>query len=418
MNILKSMFRKAGPGIVTGAADNDPSGIATYSQTGAQYGYQLLWTAFFLLPFQIAIQGECARIGAVTGAGLAAATKKQHGKFIYVIVVLLFIANTINIGADIGAMAATAQLVMPGNFYFLCIVFTIAMLMLIVLVPYKIYANYLKWLTLTLLAYPITLFMIHAPWLKILEMSFIPRISYNYDFLFILIGIVGTTISPYLFFWEASHVVEDANSKYIYSPSSSHHRKRNYIKNLSIDNFFGMVFSQITAWAIIVITAVVLHPAGVTDINTAADAAKALTPLLGKSAELIFALGIIGLGGLAIPILAGSAAYACAEVFNWKWGLDHKLKAAKGFYSIIIASGVIGLAMNFLGINPMKALIYAAFINGITSIPMIGYIGLLSNNKKIMKEHTNTLLINCLIFGGFIAMSVTSITLLFSFYSH
>jgi NRAMP (natural resistance-associated macrophage protein)-like metal ion transporter len=416
MNFIRQMFRKAGPGVITGAADNDPSGIATYSQTGAQYGYALLWTAFFLLPFQIAIQGACARIGAVSGQGLAAVTKKQYGKVIYTLVALLFIANTINIGADIGAMAAATELIFPGNFYILCIAFTIAILLLEVLVAYKIYSNILKWLTLTLLAYPVTLLMIHAPWLKILKSSFIPRVEYNSNYLFILIGIVGTTISPYLFFWEASHVVEDANAKQIYASTSSHIRKRKFIKNLSIDNFMGMVISQVCAWAIIVITAVVLHPAGVTDIKTAADAAKALEPLLGKSAEYIFALGIVGLGGLAIPILAGSAAYACSEVFGWKWGLDHKLKGAKGFYSVIIASSVLGLAMNFFGINPMKALIYAAFINGIASIPMIAFIGFISNNEKLMKEYKNTLLINLLIMGAFFAMLIATLALVFSFF--
>src|SRR5476651_2636700 len=276
MKRIKNFFRIFGPGVVTGAADDDPSGIATYSQTGAQFGYGQLWTALFMLPLLVAIQEACARIGAVSGKGIAGVIKEHYGpKILYVAVILVLIANTINIGADIGAMAAAANLIVPINLVILTLSFTVLVLVLEIFISYRVYANFLKWLSLSLIAYPITIFMVNEPWLKILKATFIPYFEFNFQFLFIITGVLGTTISPYLFFWQASQEVEEGREKFPNKGNSKPHVGWQLIKKIRIDNFVGMLFSEIGTWSIIVVTATVLHTHGITDIKTSADAARA-----------------------------------------------------------------------------------------------------------------------------------------------
>lgn len=418
MNIIKRFFRLVGPGVITGAADDDPSGIATYSQTGAQFGYGQLWTAVFMLPLQTAIQEACARIGAVTGKGIAAVVKEHYNKkILYTVVFLVFFANTINIGADIGAMATAVNLIIPVPVVILTLLFAIAILLVEIFVCYKTYANILKWLCLSLLAYPITVFIVEQPWGTLFKATFIPHIEFNFQFLFIITGVLGTTISPYLFFWEASQEVEEERKKHIDKKNGFPKISRRFIKKMRIDNFMGMFFSEITTWSIIVVGATVLHKSGVTDIKTAADAAKALEPLVqtfphaGYLAKLIFATGIIGLGLLSVPVLAGSAAYALGEAFNWRVGLNLKFKRAHGFYSVIIIATLMGLLMNYIGINPIKALVYAAVINGVVAVPLIFLISLIAGNEKIMNGYQSGPLSIVFVWLTFISMGIAAIAM-------
>jgi len=316
----KKFLKIAGPGVITGAADDDPSGIATYTQTGAQFGYGQLWTVLLMLPFMTAIQEACARIGAVTGKGIAEVIKEHHGKkILYSILFLIIVANTVNIGADLGAMGAAAHLIIPINFAVLTLLFTAVVLLLEVFTSYKVYAKILKWFALALLSYPITVFLIKQPWGTLLSATFVPHIELSFAFLFIITGVLGTTISPYMFFWEASEEVEEEKEKHMIKRGLPH-ITRKFIHSLRLDNFIGMLSSQIATWCIIVVAATVLNANGVTDVRTAADAAKALEPLVhtfpnaGFLAELIFAVGIIGLGLLAVPILSASASYALRSI--------------------------------------------------------------------------------------------------------
>ncbi len=407
---IRNFFRLLGPGLVTGAADDDPSGIATYSQAGAQYGFGLLWTSLFMLPLQVSIQEACARIGAVTGKGIALVIKEHYGKrILYFVVSLLLIANTINIGADIGAMAAATQLLIPIDFVILCFTFSLLMITLTIYLSYKTYAKVLKWLCLSLLAYPLTVIIVNEDWLLILKATFIPHFEWSFDFLFMLVAVLGTTISPYLFFWQASQEVEEKQGKPI---------TQTYIRKLRIDNFTGMFSSEFATWAIIVVGATVLHSHGITNINTAADAAKAIEPLVqnfphaGTLAKIIFATGIIGLGLISVPVLAASAAYALCETFNHAEGLSLKLKEGRFFYGIIVTSTFVGLALNFIGIDPIKALIYSAVINGIIAVPLIFVIGLIAKNKLIMGNYASGKLSHYLVAITFICMLLASLAML------
>ncbi|MDX1900401.1 MAG: divalent metal cation transporter [Gammaproteobacteria bacterium] len=417
---LKKFFRKMGPGVITGTADDDPSGIATYSQTGAQFGYAQLWTALFMLPMQIAIQESCARIGAVTGTGIAAVIKEYYSKkVLYLIVSLLLIANTINIGVDIGAMAAAIDIVVPVNMILTTLIFTITILALEIFIPYKMYSNILKWLCLSLFAYPLTLFIIQADWLTILKATFIPHFEFNFEFIMILTGLLGTTISPYLFFWQASQEVEEEKTRHLLKEGKKPRFRKLFIRSLRFDNFIGMVFSQAGSWAIVVTTATVLHTHGITDIKTAADAAKALEPLVqtfphaGLLAKIIFATGIIGLGLLSIPVLAASSAYALGDTLKWKVGLNLTLNNAHGFYGTIILGTLLGLTINFMHFNPIKALIYTAVLNGIVAVPLILIIILIGRNEKIMGEYKNGLLSNIFVWLTFICMAISAVLLIF-----
>src|ERR1700743_1898240 len=409
-----------GPGLTTGAADDDPSGIATYSQTGAQFGYGQLWTALYMLPFMAAVQEACARIGLVTGKGIAAIVKERYSKpVLYAVVGLVVIANTINIGADIGAMASAAQLLVPVPFVVLTLLFTAIILVLEIFTNYKVYSRILKWLALTLLAYPITVFIVHQPWLTVLKATVVPHFEFNFAFLFIIIGVLGTTISPYMFFWEASQEVEEQEEK---------HRIKNgrslvtwgRIRNMRLDNNAGMIISEITTWCILLGGATVLHNSGVRDVQTAADAAKALEPLVksfpnaGFLAKLIFSIGIIGLGLLAVPVLSGSAAYAVAEAVNWNASLNFKLKQAHGFYGVITIASIIGLMINFIGIDPVKALIYAAVLNGVAEVPLLFLIAKIARNKTIMGEYRSGWLSNGLLWFTFAAMGAAAVAMFFT----
>ncbi len=413
-------FTLLGPGLTTGAADDDPSGIATYSQTGAQFGYGQLWTALYMLPFMTAVQEACARIGLVTGKGIAAIVKEHYSRTVlYAVVGLVVVANTINIGADIGAMASAAQLLIPVNFTFLTLFFTAVILVLEIFTNYKVYSKILKWLALALLAYPITVFIVKQPWLTVLKATVIPHFEFNFAFLFIIIGVVGTTISPYMFFWEASQEVEEQKEK---------HRIKNgrsivtwdRIRSMRLDNNAGMIISEITTWCILLVGATVLHNSGVRDINTAADAAKALEPLVnsfpnaGFLAKLIFSIGIIGLGLLAVPVLSGSAAYAVAEAVNWKASLNFKLKQAHGFYGVITIASIIGLMINFIGIDPVKALIYAAVLNGVAAVPLLFLIAKIARNKNIMGEYRSGWLSTGLLWFTFVAMGAAAVAMFFT----
>jgi NRAMP (natural resistance-associated macrophage protein)-like metal ion transporter len=411
-----------GPGLTTGAADDDPSGIATYSQTGAQFGYGQLWTALYMLPFMTAVQEACARIGLVTGKGICAVVKTHYSKSVlYAVVGLVVVANTINIGADIGAMASAAQLLIPAPFVVLTLVFTIVILLLEIFTNYKTYSKILKWLSITLLAYPLTLFIVHQPWETILRATIVPHFEFSFSFLFIITGVLGTTISPYMFFWEASQEVEEQKAE-----GRIFHNKPqvswSHISKMRIDNNFGMLFSEFATWSIIVVGATVLHKSGVTDVKTAADAARALEPLVhsfpnaGFLAKLIFSVGIIGLGLLAVPVLSGSAAYAVCEAFEWKSSLNLKLRRAPAFYSVICIATMIGLLINFIGIDPVKALVYAAVLNGVAAVPLLFLIIRIAGNEEIMGKYKNQWLSNSLLWVTFLAMGGAAVAMFYTIF--
>jgi NRAMP (natural resistance-associated macrophage protein)-like metal ion transporter len=409
-----------GPGLTTGAADDDPSGIATYSQTGAQFGYGQLWTALYMLPFMTAVQEACARIGLVTGKGICAVVKDHYSKTVlYAVVGLVVVANTINIGADIGAMASAAQLLIPAPFILMTLIFTVVILLLEIFTSYRTYSKILKWLAVTLLAYPLTLFIVHQPWGTVLKATITPHFELSFAFLFIITGVLGTTISPYMFFWEASQEVEEQREEgrvFRGKPQVSWL----HIKKMRIDNNFGMVFSEFATWSIIVVAATVLHQSGVTDIKTAADAAKALEPLVhsfphaGFLAKLIFSVGIIGLGLLAVPVLSGSAAYAVCEAFKWKSSLNLKLKRAPAFYTVICSATIIGLLINFIGIDPVKALVYAAVLNGVAAVPLLFLIVKIASSEKIMGQYKNGWLSSTLLWITFFAMGAAAIAMFYT----
>lgn len=421
--VKKSKLRKflsiLGPGLTTGAADDDPSGIATYAQTGARFGYGQLWTALYMLPLMMAVQEACARIGMVTGKGIAGILKVHYNsKILYPVVALVTIANIINIGADIGAMAEAAKLLIPLPFAVWTLLFTASILTLEIFTTYKVYAKILKWLTLSLLAYPITVFVVQLPWLTVLKATFIPHFEFTFAFFFIITGVLGTTISPYMFFWEASQEVEEVKDKRMLRKGIPQIRPGN-IYRMRLDNNAGMIISELTTWSIMVVAGTVLHNSGITDIKTAADAAKALEPLVhsfpnaGYLSKFIFSIGIIGLGFLAVPILSGSAAYAVSEAVNWKSGLNLKFKKALGFYGIITIATIIGLIINFVGIDPVKALIYAAVLNGVAAIPLLFLIIKISSNERILGGFKSGALSKTLLWITFIAMAAAAVGMVF-----
>jgi NRAMP (natural resistance-associated macrophage protein)-like metal ion transporter len=412
-------FRLFGPGLITGAADDDPSGIATYSQTGAQFGYGQLWTVLFMLPLMISVQEACARIGAVTGMGIAAVVREHYSKWVlYPMVILIIIANTINLGADIGAMAAAAELVVPVSFVLYTLLFTALILSLEIYTSYKVYAKILKWLALTLLAYPLTLIIVHLPLAQVLRATFVPHFEFTFAFLFIITGVLGTTISPYMFFWQASQEVEEEKARGLIHADGSVHIHKSDIKNLRIDNALGMIISEIATWSIIVVCATVLNAHGVMSIHTSADAARALEPLVhtfpnaGFFAKLIFSVGIIGLGLLSVPILSGSASYAVSEAFSWNAGLNLKLKKAHGFYGVITIATLIGLGINFIGIDPIQALVVTAVINGVVAVPLIFIIATIAGSKKIMGTYKSGWLSKSFVWLTFASMGTAAIALL------
>ncbi len=385
-------WQMLGPGLTTGAADDDPSGIATYSQTGAHWGFNLLWLAAFTFPLMAVVQEMCARIGLVTGRGLAGNIKRYYPKkILYTVTVLLFFANTFNIGADLGAMAKATQLLWPNfSFTLLIFFFTVLSLILQIFTSYKDYAKYLKWLALVLISYVLTAFFVHLNGREILTHAFLPHLDFSKDQIFLICGILGTTISPYLFFWQTSQEVEEE----ILQGRTTIKLRRGEttdgeITKMRVDIWSGMFFSNLAMFFIILTCAATLYNAGITNIQTAAEAATALRPLAGQYAFLLFAIGIIGVGLLGVPVLAGSASYALSESFGWKQGLYLKFKKARAFYGIIILSMAIGLGLNFVGLDPIKALIYSAVANGIVAPVILVLIVHMSDNQKIMGKRIN-----------------------------
>ncbi len=421
---INRFLRILGPGVVTGAADDDPSGIATYSQAGAQFGFHMPWTMLFTLPLMTAVQEACMRVGAVTGKGLAAAIRDHYPKkVLYPVVLLVVAANTFNIGSDIGAMAASTHLVIPAlSFPVLAVGFAITMLLLEVFVSYRAYIRVLKWLALALFSYFITALLVQVPWSQVLKATLVPHFEFNKDFLYIIVAIFGTTISPYLFFWETSNVVEDEIASHRLAARGGIPKlSKRYLKNLRIDNAVGMLFSNVTAWFIIVVGAVVLGAHKITNITSAADAARALEPLVhgfpnaGFLAKLIFAVGVIGIGLMSVPVLAGSSSYAIAETFSWEEGLYRKFSKARGFYYVIIVGTLAGLMFNFIGFDPIKALILTAVFNGIAAVPLIYFIARISSRSDVMGEHKSGSWSKLGLWVAFAVMGVFAIALLSSF---
>ena len=381
---------RIGPGLITGVADDDPSGIATYSQAGAQFGLNMLWTMPLAFPLMAAIQSMCARIGRVTGKGLAANIKTTFPPFVlYSVVALLLIANTLNIAADVAAMGEVAELITGVNRHLMTAFFVFGTVLLQVFIPYHHYVNFLKWLTISLLAYAAVLFTVHVPWGEVIKHTFLPTFTFNADSAAVIVGVFGTTISPYLFFWQASEEVEDMHTKKAALPLLNNKRVAGKeLRRIGWDTWSGMFYSNITAYFIILATAVTLHVSGITDINSAAQAASALRPLAGNFAFLLFALGILGVGLIGVPVLAGSGAYALSEVLNWNTGLERKVSDAQGFYSIIVVSVFLGLAIQYTPISPMKALFWSAVINGVIAVPLMIVVILLVSKKSVMGKFT------------------------------
>jgi NRAMP (natural resistance-associated macrophage protein)-like metal ion transporter len=387
----KEYWNVLGPGLTTGASDDDPSGIATYSQTGAQYGFQLLWLSIFTFPLMAVVQEMCARIGIVTGRGLAGNIRAHFSKrILYLCTASLFIANAFNIGADLGAMAKGVQLLAPGvNFYIAVIGFAAVSILLQVFLPYARYAHYLKWLALILLTYVASALMAHVNWGTVIHHTVTPSIHWNKDQLLLICAILGTTISPYLFFWQTSQEVENEILQGKTSIESRKGTNIHEIRAMRLDVWTGMLLSNVVMFFIIAACGAILFPQGITQIQSAAQAAEALRPFAGNATYFLFALGIIGTGLLAIPVLAGASSYAICESLKWREGLYRKLKQAHTFYGIILLSVVIGLGINFLGIDPIKALIYSAILNGIVAPLVLALIVLISSNKHVMGDWVN-----------------------------
>ena len=375
-----------GPGLITGAADDDPSGIATYSQAGAQFGLSMLWTMVLTYPFMAVFQGVCGRIGRVTGKGLAANIRTVFPPWVLLlVVVLLLFANTLNVAADVAAMGEAAGLLVPGRRLILTIAFAALTLGLQIFVPYHRYVWFLKWLTLSLFAYVAVAFTVHVPWLQVLQRTVLPQFKLNKDAATLVVGVFGTTISPYLFFWQASEEVEEiANHKGSHPLTDAPGEGPEELRRIGWDTYIGMGYSNVIAFFIILSTAVTLNAAGITSIQTAAQAASALRPLAGDLTFFLFAAGIIGTGLLAIPTLAGSAAYALAEALGWKEGLESRFRDAHGFYGVIIFAVLGGVVLSYSPIDPIKALFWSAVVNGVIAVPLMVVIMLLVTRKSLM----------------------------------
>ena len=389
----KDFWHLLGPGLTTGASDDDPSGIATYSQTGARYGFSLLWLAAFTFPLMAVVQEMCARIGLTTGRGLAANIRRIFPKWVLIVcTILLFVANTFNLGADLGSMAEATRLLIPGfSFSWLVVGFTLLCLFLLIFTSYKSYAKYLKWLALVLFSYVISTMLIpNLNWHQILVSAIKPSLDFSKDQIILVCGILGTTISPYLFFWQTSQEVEEAEAIGETTIKSRQDAVNNHIiKDMRTDIWSGMFLSNAAMFFIIAACAATLNKYGITNINTAADAAKALQPLAGDKSALLFTIGILGVGLLGVPVLAGSASYAISESFGWVQGLNKKLSKAYAFYGVIIISMLIGLGLNFIGLDPIKALVYSAVANGLVAPVILVLIVLISSSRKVMGDRVN-----------------------------
>ena len=407
-NKFARLWRILGPGLVTGASDDDPSGIATYSQAGAAYGLSTLWTALITFPLMASIQEMCARIGLITSHGLAGTLRANYSKpVLYLMLLFSFPAIVMNIGADIAGMGAVGNLLFPSiHAIYFSIFFTLLLLVLIVYLPYQKIASILKYLCITLLVYLIVPFLYKQDWIAVLKATFIPTISFDKDFIGILVAILGTTISPYLFFWQATMEVEDKRQKHLIV-------NKKLVHEMKQDVDLGMLFSNVVMFFLILTTGTVLFNGGIHQIDTVEQASQALKPLAGNLAYLLFALGVIGTGLLAIPVLSGSLSYIVTETFGWKQGLDKKFHQAKAFYVIIAISLILGLSLNYIGLSPIKALIYSAVLYGLTAPVLIAIILHISNNKKIMGKYVNGKMANILGMCALILMSVSALTLIY-----
>jgi NRAMP (natural resistance-associated macrophage protein)-like metal ion transporter len=421
----KIILKSLGPGVVTGAADDDPSGIATYSQAGANFGFGMLWMAVFQYPLMTVIQEICARIGLITGDGLAAVIKRKYSnKVVLPLASLLLIANTINIGADIGAMGAAVRLVFPELLFIIpTLLFTAFILIVQIFVPYKKYVKILKYLTISLFAYIATAVIVGGNLEHLLIATVVPHIEFSPEFAMMFVAMLGTTISPYLFFWQASEEAEEEVKKKkipeinVGAPQVT----KKEIKIMKADVAIGMFFSQLIMWSIIVTTAGSLHNHGITDVQTSEQVAKALEPAVksfphsGQISKVIFALGIIGTGLLAVPVLAGSSAYALSDAFGWKQGLFKKFNQAKAFYMVIAVSTIIGLWINFTNVDPIKAVVYTAVINGVTAVPILYTVMKIANDRNILGNKVNGRLSNVIGWSTVIIMGISVGIMLLTF---
>jgi NRAMP (natural resistance-associated macrophage protein)-like metal ion transporter len=382
----KSTIGDLGPGLITGSSDDDPSGIAAFSQTGAEFGYSTLWTMFFSYPLVAAIQEISARIGRVTGAGIAANLRRHYPPWLlYLAITLVVLANVANLGADIGGMAAAAQLLFRAPMGLYVVAFGSFSLAALIFIPYTSYAKYLKWLTLSLFAYVAVAFMVRIDWLQAARSTFIPQLRWDRSYLTAVVALLGTTISPYLFFWQASQEVEEVKTTPGDKPlKHAPGQARRHLQRIRSDTYIGMAFSNIVSFFIILTSAATLHAHGQTEVNTAAQAAQALAPLAGRGAEALFACGIIGTGLLAVPVLAGSAGYAIGEARKWRASLEQPPTNALRFYGAIAVATLAGMALNFLGIDPMRALFWAAVFNGVVAAPLMALIVHLASSRKVM----------------------------------
>jgi NRAMP (natural resistance-associated macrophage protein)-like metal ion transporter len=426
---LSRAQRVLGPGLITGAADDDPSGIGTYSQAGAAFGVGLLWLALYLLPLAIAVQEMCGRIGLVTNKGIAGVLRERYDRrLLYIAVGLLFIANTINVGADLGAMAASVQMLSPElPFIPILVFFAIGILLLEIFIPYRHYARILKLLTLSLLAYLVAAIIVQPDWSALLLATVVPQIQFTPAYFALVVAVIGTTISPYLFFWQASEEVEETKlhhrRRYTKDAARQERSLRSQLRGLRLDTTLGMGAAAITFWFIVTTTSATLHANGITNITSASEAAQALEPLVqtfpnaGKIAQVIFAVGVIGTGLLAVPVLAGASAYGVAEAFGWHEGLAHPLFQARGFYGVIALSTLVGMALNLIGVNPIQALVYAALLNGLVAVPLLGLILLVANNRRVMGEHANGWVSNAMGVVTLVALTVVGIAALASLWA-
>ncbi len=415
MDGLRSFWKKIGPGLTTGASDDDNSGLAIYSQVGAQTGFQLVWTALFTFPLMAVIQEICARIGLVTGHGLAGNLKRNYPRYLMVPISLLVVAgSSLNIGADIAAMSASTNLLLPQvPAALLTVLFTLIILAFMVFSSYRVISSVLKWTALTLFIYFLVPFTTQTDWPTALRSTFVPSLTFNRQTILLILAILGTTISPYLFFWQASMEVEEKASK-VQRIMRRWIVTKHELKDMKEDVVTGMFLSNVVMWFIIVTAAVTLFPHGIREIGTIADVAAALKPIAGNSAYLIFAIGSLSVGFLAIPILAGSSAYALSETFSWKEGVNKQFHQAKPFYGVMIVSTLIGMLIPLAGIDPIKALFYTGVFYGITSPILIFAIMHVANNKKVMGRYTNSKLTN---FFGYLTFSLMAAAVVGLFFS-
>ncbi|MBI4426619.1 MAG: divalent metal cation transporter [Candidatus Kerfeldbacteria bacterium] len=412
----KKTFKRIGPGVITGASDDDPSGIATYSQAGAQFGYGLLWMALFTTPMMMAVQEMSARLGLVSGQGLAAVFRKHTSvKVVFILSSLLFLVNTINIGADLSAMAAAVQLLVPASPWVYLVLFALGIAVLEVFVSYRRYVNVLRWLTLSLLAYVAAAFFVQQDWLAVLKQTIVPTLTFTPASLTMVVAVLGTTISPYLFFWQTSEEVEEEIATGRKTVRARRGATSIELKSMRRDVAAGMIFSNVIMFFIIVMSAATLHRAGITNIQTAVQAAEALRPLTANFAFILFTLGIVGTGLLAIPILAASASYAIAEVFGWREGLSENYRHAHSFYLVMVVAIALGLLTNALGVPPISFLVFAAVLNGLLAPIFLWYIIRLADRRDIVGRRRSPTVVRLVGWATFTVIALATVALVIQY---